>query len=291
MAHVIVALGFASICWQPTAISFMLARAYNVTRLSSDRIEDLMFTAFLFFFILSIQLLLPAAYLWIIRFQNLHAAGETSALQADVKEVLHAAALLKQRHEAHTTYVSDDSPSAASDQSPVRSQPLCENAEHLSTTEASAPDQASGPQPAQPSGGQVDCSKAVESYDAASCPSNQSKCTEHEELGAQDETLDLANRPEQSKKVHDADSVGASSDSCQNLQTHTEIRPGHAEEPAATTDFEQQDPEAFRSQVAAALETSSQIIANLTARMEARVYFSSGTDIQGHAACSAALSM
>ena len=53
----------------------------------------------------------------------------------------------------------------------------------------------------------------------------------------------------------------------------------------------QQEPDGFTARVAAALEASSQIIGNLTARLEAMVYYRSRVRIQGHAECCAAWAM
>lgn len=61
--------------------------------------------------------------------------------------------------------------------------------------------------------------------------------------------------------------------------------------PATTIDPQQHQPQAFEGRVAAALESSSQIIANLTARLEYMVLIKSGASIQGIAACAAALDM
>lgn len=62
-----------------------------------------------------------------------------------------------------------------------------------------------------------------------------------------------------------------------------------APEAAASLDLKQ--PGNFPARVAAALQSSSHIIANLTARLEAMVLLKSGASIQGHEACTAALRM
>lgn len=53
--------------------------------------------------------------------------------------------------------------------------------------------------------------------------------------------------------------------------------------------LKQQQPEAFEMQVAAALQSSSQVIANLTARLEAVVLHTSGASVQGYEGCTVAL--
>lgn len=56
-------------------------------------------------------------------------------------------------------------------------------------------------------------------------------------------------------------------------------------------DAAQQESDGFTARVAAALQASTKIIANLTARLEAMVYHRSGVRIQGHAECCAAWAM
>lgn len=292
MAHVIVALGFASICWQPRAVSFVLARALGVMRLSSwSRFQDLLFNAFLFFFLLSAQILLPVAYLWIIRFRNLRAPAETSVLQADLHNVLQVVATLKQHSEARKTHGSNNSAPAASAASDTI-QTSC-NA-YLSGTGSIASDQFDDT-PMQLSTspeGRITSSSSDNVNSAAGCGANQPNLMKHDQGAANIQTLTIAN-PQHSNQhgVQHVQVVHASLEVCQNPQTSPETCPEHASDEAIAADFEQQNPEAFQAGVTAALEASSKIIANLTARLEAVVHLRSGTQIQGHAECSAALAM
>lgn len=286
-AHVFIATVLAFICWHPKSIAFFpsaIASIYiRLKTYSALELDIILVMANLA--MLCIQIALPGAYLWVIRYWHLHAAAsqEVSLLQADIQDMIGAAATLRKPDQApRHCHVEGIPHPHASLKKPGH---LC----HARSDPVQQGDDIHLPQPSPLGYGNADgnvnkqeptsaeghlakhlCQPVVEHLEHASAPANNGKILQMQLPPAGPPQPSFPLRP---VALNEAHITGDSS--------------RHApEEPPG---LKQQQTEAFELQVAAALQCSSQVIANLTARLEAVVLHKSGAYVQGYEGCTAAL--
>lgn len=210
---------------------------------------------FLLFALLSIQVLLPFAYLAVIRYRNLNpfSSKEVSMLQADIHCMLQAVRTLKHVPQAVISSSKLANSASAPLVSPIQFEAPNKHRDEHSLTMTHSSRQASPAEAPKDSVG-LSSTKAT--------------------LGCATENQ-ATDQPPSQLRIRPSHVI---------LQITSDL------DPAADCEADEGSV-AFQAQLAAALGAASQTIANLIARLEMIIYYRSSVRIQGHAACTAALAM
>lgn len=212
---------------------------------------------------------IPLGYLWMARYFNLYEcfSKEASSLKADIQKMLQAVVKLEQ-HQAKLAMLPDQALSPPCSSTPLPNASLSKDLAQLKPHEA-----ALGPCSAKVSADPNDSHMAL---DDGYCP------PQHTVSGAATHTT----FPEVA-----AASEGCKEDSKVLMMPFTPVKDAANPLAAAGAGEEQQESQMFEARVTQALQSASQTIANLTARLEAMIYLKGGVCVQGYAPGSVAWAM
>ena len=240
------------------------------------------------------QTALPFAYLYVVQYRNLCTAcsKEVPTLQADIQDVLQASTTLQKQLAMPNSGRNKASASGCPASTGLSTQPDASHKELASAT-AKPTQQADAGAPEDECGITTHIAQDMHEACDSSMTVKEAACQPHQAR----QSLKEGTGP---KMASDGCQDGSTFKQGKGLQlddSSASTKPGSALLETAEhwvgkeAEAAEQDSESFRARMTAAVESSSRIIAILTARLEAMVYYRSGVRIQGHAECSAAWAM